>query len=40
MIVPRDWDPGRPLITVKGFSDEDYRRLAELVLEELGKRRA
>lgn len=37
-LVPLDWDPDRPLITVKGFSDEDYRRLAKLVLEELERR--
>lgn len=36
--VPLDWDPDRPLITIKGFDEEDYRRIAKLVLEELERR--
>ncbi len=36
--VPLDWDPSKANITVKGFDEEDYRRIAKLVLKELEKR--
>lgn len=37
-LVPRDWDFSKPMITVE-WDEGDIKRLAELVLEELERRR-